>query len=389
MTRRPLYPTGLWVVWALGVPLAVLAVAFALAALTDIGRSEIGEYDALDLWWLTLLVPLCGALCVYSAARRRRGLETFTSAPLAPLLTEGFRPARPAIRAGLATLAIALLAMAIIGPRWGVYLEERRAYGVDIVVAVDVSRSMLARDVTPNRLARAKQLIQQQLTERGAAQQSNRYGLLAFAGSASMKAPLSLDHAFFRKTVDELNIGSAPHGGTVLAEAIYAAADFFAASPKEATKIILLVTDGEDHEGDPVAAAREMNEEHGIQIYTIGVGDDRLPAGAQVPEGADSDKPLLHEGQIVFSKINVDSLRQIAEAGGGRYTPIESFPRLVEAIGEMNKQYLTTEERMRYKPRYQWFLAAALGLLLVESLVRERSRGAMQVPMRTWQQEAA
>jgi Ca-activated chloride channel family protein len=247
---------------------------------------------------------------------------------------------------------------------------------------------MLAADVQPNRFERAKREIRQQLTERGAFAQSNRLALLAFAGSTSLRVPLTTDTVAFRSKLEQLPIGAAPRGGTAIGDAIRASVDLFAKSPAEAEKIIMLFTDGEDHEGGPVEAARAAWEKHGIRVYTIAVGDPSSTVGAQVPAGPGSDKPLLYQGQIVFSKLNADALHEIAQAGSGDYVPIAELFRAVNKISSMKKAELSAEERMRHQPRYQWFVAAALLLLLVETLVSDMRKGAVE-PMRVWQQEAA
>ena len=261
-------------------------------------------------------------------------------------------------------------------------------FGVDIVVALDASRSMLAEDVEPNRLERAKRDIQQQLIDRAVFERANRLSLLAFAGSTSLRLPLTTDHLAFSTKLDSLQVGAAPRGGTAIAEAIQAATDLFSKSPEEATKIILLLTDGEDHEGRPVEAAKQALEEHGIRTFTVAVGDPAQTVGARVPirEGGQR-KPLLYDGQIVFSKLDVAGLQEIAEAGGGQYAPINQFPRLVNGMAQLRKTELTTEERMRHKPRYQWFLVAALILLGLETMIGERRTGTSDVPRRVWQLE--
>jgi Ca-activated chloride channel family protein len=285
-------------------------------------------------------------------------------------------------------MALAFIVAAILGPRWGTYLEKQKAYGVDIVVAVDVSRSMLAADVTPNRLERAKRELRQQLVERGVFQQGSRLALLAFAGTTSLKVPLTTDHLAFQKKLDALNVGSVPRGGTAIGEAIRSASDLLSKSPEHATKIIMVVTDGEDHEGGPVEAAETAKKEQNINVFCIGVGDTNRTAGAEVP-GSQGGKPLLYDGQIVFSKLDVDGLRKISIAGGGAYASLDELPRLVTRIASMKKSELSVEERVRHKPQYQWFLAAGMILLAIETMLREIRSVAADEPSRVWQLEAA
>lgn len=384
MTRSPLYPLMTYAAWVLLLPVALIALAFVLVATS---AADTLLFDNPHLWWLGCAVPVAGLVVLYGAVRRGRAIERFASARLAPLLAARMSPSRQAIRAALIVVAILMIVVAVIGPRWGVYLEKQKVYGVDIVVALDVSRSMLARDVEPSRLERAKREIRQQLTERAVLGHANRLALLAFAGSTSLRLPLTTDHVAFRSKLEAIRVGSAPRGGTAIAEAIRASTDLFARSPQEATKIILLFTDGEDHEGGPAQAAQAAFEEHGIRTFAIGVGDPARTVGAQVPSGIGSSKPLLHDGQIVFSKLDVPGLEEIGQAGGGQFAPIMDLHRLVDAMAGMRKTELTSQERVRHKPRYQWFVAMALLMLALETLISERRSSIANVPQRIWQQE--
>lgn len=385
MKPRTLYPIWLWSIWALMLPLALMAAAAAVVALSDV---QTLVFDGAELWWVGVVVPIAGAATMYGVFRRRRALLRFAAVPVAPLLVTSIQPGRAAFRAGLFVVSLVLLAAALVGPRWGRYLEKQRVHGVDVVVALDVSRSMLAGDLQPNRLERAKQDLRQQLTERGAFRNAHRLGLIAFAGTTSLRLPLTTDHVAFRSKLDAVKVGSVPKGGTAIAQAIRKAVDLFERSPQDATKIILLVTDGEDHEGDPVAAAKEAWAGKGIRVYTIGVGDPNRTVGAEVPAGEGSAaKPLLHQGQIVFSKLDVEGLRRIAEGGGGEFSTIEALPRAVDRIAGMKGSELSTEERMRHRPQYQWFVAAAMLLLMIEGLLGEVGRVSTAAVQRTWQTE--
>lgn len=386
--RQPgLYPFPVWVVWVLAVPLACLAAGIALVATTDIGDLP---FDNADLWWLGALVPVASLLFLYGVWRRRRALAAFASEELTGLLAVRVNPGRAAMRAGMVVLAMVFVFAAILGPRWGLYLEKQRIHGVDVVVALDVSRSMLAEDLSPHRLAFAKREIRRQMIERPVFRRAARLALLAFAGSTSLRVPLTTDHLAFDSKLDLVHYGSAPRGGTALGEAIRAAVDLFARSPKEATKVVLLFTDGEDHEGGPVEAAASAYREHGIRIFTVGVGDAARSAGAQVPGGEPGEvKPLLYDGQIVFSKLQDEQLRAMAEAGGGQYASVQELHRLVNVISGMWKTELTTEERQRHVPRYQWFLAAALLLLVLETIMAGSRGGDAASVRRLWAVEEA
>ncbi|MCH8967308.1 MAG: hypothetical protein IID43_06485, partial [Planctomycetes bacterium] len=163
MKPRSLYPLWEWLFWVLGVPLLLVSAGGLLATFTDAADLP---FDNARLWWLAGAVPLAGLVYLYGLFRRRAAMNLFASAELSPLLVAGMSPTRQAMRAGLVVAALVMLVGAILGPRWGIYLEKQKVYGVDIVAALDVSRSMLAGDVEPSRLERAKLEIRQQLTYR-------------------------------------------------------------------------------------------------------------------------------------------------------------------------------------------------------------------------------
>lgn len=386
MKTCTIYPWPTWLFWTLALPLAVIAVGATVVATTGV---DVLLFDRADRWWLGILGPAAGCVFLYGVSQRRRALERFASAKLAPLLTRRMSSGRPAMRAGLLVLAVLLIVAGLLGPRWGMYLQKQKVRGVDIVVALDVSRSMRARDVRPDRLALAKQRIREQLTERAVFSGAHRLALIAFAGSTSLRLPLSTDHQAFREKLEAVRVGSAPRGGTSIAAAIQKGMDLLSHSPEEATKLIMVFTDGEDHEGGAADAARLAWNEKGIRIYTIGVGDPLLSVGAQVPgPGGSLDKPLVYNGQIVFSKLDMPGLAAIAEAGSGRSIVVDDLHQLVDAIARMRKTELTTEERMRHKPQYQWFVAAAILLLILESTIGEQRKGESELGARVWQQEA-
>lgn len=383
MNRPALHPLSVWVFWTLVTPLSLMAASVAVIASINIGQLP---FDNGRLWWLGAVVPLAGVICLYGVYRRRAALSRFASPSIASLLAARVSPLRQALRAGLVVSALWLLVVAILGPRWGMHMEKQQVRGVDVVVALDLSRSMLARDLSPNRLEAAKQAIRQQLTERAVFRQAHRLGLLAFAGSTSLRVPLTTDHLNFRAKLDALQFGQVPGGGTAIARAIDAAVDLFVTSPPEATKVLLLFTDGEDHEGGPVEAAQRAYQEKGVRVFPVAVGDLERLAGSEVPSQPGDVKPLLHQGQIVFSRPDVAGLKKMAEAGGGHFAALRDLPQLVNAIAGMWKSELTTEERLRHTPRYQWFLAAALLLLGLETLTLDHRSGPVQLPRRAWQQ---
>ncbi|HSW46664.1 MAG TPA: VWA domain-containing protein [Phycisphaerae bacterium] len=328
---------------------------------------------SLHLLWVVLVLA---GVVVYGFARRRRLLERFASADLVGFLTARVSPARRRTKAVLVLAALAFLVLAMIDPRWGVYYEEVPRRGIDIMFALDVSRSMLAGDLAPNRLQRARQYIGDVV----ALCHGDRVGLVTFAGAVVLKCPLTADYGAFRMILDEVDVRSSPRGGTLIGDAVRQAADSFIDQDK-GYKAIVVLTDGEDHESFPVDAAREAFKDKGIRVYTVGIGDESL--GARVPAKDDNTALYLrYDDQEVWSKMNPQILRDMALAGGGAYVPagtkVVDLGQLLyeDRIANQDKREFETGRIELRRVQYQWFAAAALLLLLVEVGMTDRRLGA-------------
>src|SRR5256714_4692775 len=217
------------------------------------------------LWLLLLAIPGAIAFFWWSWRTKLRLICQFVQSRLLANLTVGVSTTRQKIRMGLLVASIALLIVALARPQWGFDWEEAKQRGLDVVVAIDTSKSMLAEDVAPNRLTRAK-LAALDLMKLA---KSDRLGLVAFAGSAFLQCPLTVDDTAFHQSVDALNVDIIPQGGTALAEAIETALQAF--KEGDNYKVLVLFTDGEDHDSGALDAARK-GAEQGLQIYTIGIG---------------------------------------------------------------------------------------------------------------------
>jgi len=324
------------------------------------------------LWLLLALPPLLLAFFWWAGRKRRLLLTRFIQARLLPDLTVGISPTRERIRAGCLVLAVACLLLALARPQWGFDWEEVKLRGLDIVVAIDTSKSMLATDVAPNRLARAK-LAALDLMQRA---RTDRLGLVAFAGSAFLQCPLTIDDAAFRQSVEALDVNIIPQGGTALAEAIQTALTAY--KEGDNYKVLVLLTDGEDHDSDALAAA-EKAAQAGLRIFTVGIGtSDGEILRVQNPQGG-SDYVRDEQGNVVKSHLNEDLLKRIAFATeGGAYIPL----RGAKAIDSLYDQRLAGlpksqhQEKFirRYHERYYWPLAAGIALLLAEMFFPERRR---------------
>jgi len=321
------------------------------------------------LWLLVLLAP--AALLFRSALRRRRAaLEQFAESRLLAAIAPDRDERRLRWRAVMILAALTLIAVALAGPKWGFHWEEIRREGIDILIALDTSRSMLTQDVKPNRIDRAKLAILDLVKEL----QGDRVGLIAFAGTAFVQCPLTLDYAAFSESLRATNVGIIPKGGTALAQAVDVGIEAFEGRQGKHAALVLM-TDGEAHEGGIDDAAKKATEA-GIKVYTVGIG---TPAGELIGVENEGQKSYLKDrsGQVVKSRLDEETLRNIATSTGGAYLYAEGpdlgLDKLYEDyISKMEKRELKTAMERRYEERYQWPLAIALILLAAEPLVGER-----------------
>src|SRR5262245_54051470 len=255
------------------------------------------------------VVPAIAVFFAWAFRERDRALASFVDAALLPTVVPDLDRRRRRTRAILLTVAAGALALAIAGPLWGFHWEEMHREGIDLVVALDTSKSMLATDVAPNRLARAKLAVQDLLAEL----QGDRIGLVAFAGTAFIQCPLTLDRSAFRESLEAVEVGLIPRGGTNLTAAIDTGLEAFEGHQGN-HQALVLITDGEDHEGS-VADAVKRAAERGVKIYTIGIGTTE---GELIPtEGGGYLKD--RKGQVVKSRLDEDGLKTIAIDTGGVY----------------------------------------------------------------------
>lgn len=318
------------------------------------------------LWVLLALV----AVIVFGVVRRRVALERFAQAGVLPQLLPAGGSARRWVKNILLLAAMVALILGIIDPRWGVYWEEVPSHGTDIMFVLDVSKSMLAEDVAPNRLERAKQDIKDVLEVLG----GDRAGLVTFAGVASLRCPLTTNYSSFIMALDDVEPTGTARGGSLLGDAVRMAAGSFVDKIKD-YKTIVVLSDGEDQGSSPVEAVRKVHEEQGIRVFTVGLGDSAQ--GARIPIVKDGQKVFLqYEGQEVWTKMDPSVLQQMALAGGGAFIPagtsqIDLGQVYERKIAAAEGRDFEASRIQRYKVRYQWFAGLALLLLLIETMIRE------------------
>lgn len=322
------------------------------------------------LWVAALCIAAICGLIAYSANRRRAQLAAFASPEQLTALLANHSPVRRIVKNGLLLLALLFLGLALARPQWGVVEEEIKRKGEDVVFLLDVSKSMLAKDVQPNRLERSKLAIRDFIHRHA----GGRVGLVAFAGDAFLWCPLTLDYDAFEETLGELSPESLNVPGSDIASALFASRGAFEKTEKR--KVLIVLSDGEDLQKLGIKAAAKIAEE-GVIIYTIGVG---TPNGAQImiPGRGGELTPMLDEsGQPVNSALDEKTLTEIAQATGGNYRLLTTIGSSMNDIGRTLRSSEgkgLTQVRKLGIDRYQWPLGVAILLLVVESLLVTRRR---------------
>jgi len=332
------------------------------------------------LWMLLLALPLLAALFFWSWRVKQKLIAQFVPARLLPALTVGVSPARQKFRLVLLAAAVAGVLAALAGPQWGFSWQEATQRGLDIVVVVDTSRSMLAADVVPNRIEKAKLAVFDLMRQA----KEDRLGLVPFAGDAFLQCPLTLDDQAFRQSVQALNVGIIPQGGTAISAAIRTAQAAFEKNNNN-HKVIVLFTDGEDHDADvqTLAAAKDAAEA-GVNIFTVGVGTAEGDLLQVTDDKGNTSFVKDDDGNVVKSRLNESLLRQIATATGGFYLPlIGADPMQVlyqRGLAPLPKSQSTTKLTRVYSERYHWPLSFAVLCLLLELLLPDRSKSSRAEP---------
>jgi Ca-activated chloride channel family protein len=330
--------------------------------------------------WLFFVwsVPLALALYALGHLRRSGGLGEYATSKALERIAAGRSDTRRWLRAALVSASLLFLSLAVAGPLYGYRWRNVERRGVDLLVALDCSRSMLAEDLKPNRLERAKREMVDLLNRL----EGDRIGLVAFAGTAFLQCPLTLDYAGFHLFLQALSPDFLPVGGTSLADAIETALEGFdPESPAE--KAVILITDGESTRGDPLAAA-ERARQHGVRVFVIGVGSQ---GGAPVPqEGGGFIKD--ERGNIVLARLEEETLQRLAAVTGGAYTRSVTGDMDLDLIyrdqirGQMEAKTLEEGKVKVWEDRYQWPLGAAVAALFAALVLplRKRSLALLLLP---------
>jgi Ca-activated chloride channel family protein len=321
------------------------------------------------LWGVLFLI----FFFIWTIKYKRRLLQRFGNMEILQKLMQNVSPARRNLKIILLITAFIFLIIALANPQIGTKIEEVKREGLDIIVAIDVSKSMLAEDIKPNRLEKAKHEIGQLIN----ILKGDRIGIIAFAGIAHVQCPLTLDYSAAKLFLNIIDINLIPQPGTAIGKAINKAVAAFNNKERK-YKVLIMITDGEDHESDPLEAAKEAEKE-GIIIYTVGIGS---PQGVPIPMydryGNQSGFKKDRSGSVVTTKLDVITLQKIAYQTGGKYylasTGEAELNEIYNEISTMEKKELASRQFSQYEDRFQIFLAFGLVLLIIELLIPERRR---------------
>lgn len=321
------------------------------------------------LLYLLAIIPVIIVFFWLSVIRKKALLKEFGDQSVVKELMPDYSSNRPVVKLIFLLLAVAFFILGLAGPEFGSKLEKKKHRGVEIIIALDVSNSMLAEDIQPSRLERAKQAISKLVDN----MQSDRIGLIVFAGEAFTQLPITSDYISAKMFLSNISTNSVPVQGTAIGAAINLAARSFTPDYK-GDKAVILITDGENHEDDALGAAKAAAEK-GISVYAIGMG---LPEGAPIPVSGEGQKNYLKDGQgnVVISKLDEGMLSQIASAGNGLYIRANNtqmgLNTVFDKIKKMSKAEFESKIYAEYESQFQWPIGIALLLLIFEMFILER-----------------
>ncbi|MGP1310700.1 MAG: VWA domain-containing protein [Phycisphaerales bacterium] len=326
--------------------------------------------------WLLWAALGIGALALLAVGARRRAAIAFAPGAMREYVVRSGASWKRTLRVALSVGALALLTLSLARPALGEKARTVTRTGRDVVFVLDVSRSMLAQDLAPDRLDRAKLMIRDAL----GVIEGDRVGLVAFAGTASVRCPLTYDHSFFRLALDELSPRSVSRGGTMIGDALRVTLNtlFSEETTEGRTRDIILITDGEDQGSFPLEAAQQAGE-RGVRIIALGLGS---ATGAPVPAAsARGPNYMRYDGEVVRSRLDSRTLEEMVNATpGGVYLEVgtgvldldDVYSQLVKGA---DQREMDSREDVAMIERFQWVLLPAIGLLLLETLIGERRRG--------------
>jgi Ca-activated chloride channel family protein len=323
------------------------------------------------IWfWLLLVIPVIIVFFLMLQLWKRYIQNKFISKQLLKKLSPNKSIFKPVLKIIVLCLAFGCLIIALVNPKIGTKLETIKREGVDIVFAIDVSKSMLAEDIAPNRLEKAKQLVTQIINNLA----SDRIGIIAYAAKAFPQLPITTDYAAAKMFLQSMDTDMLSSQGTAIDEAIQLARTYYD-DDEQTNRVLIIISDGEDHNNIAANIAEKASEE-GIRIFTIGVGDIN---GGPIPikrNGIVLNYKKDNQGETVITRLNEDTLKNIASEANGEYINGENTTQVVEQIGgilnKMDKKEFEAKQFAEYKDQFQWFLGLGLLLLFLDVFLLEQ-----------------
>lgn len=319
------------------------------------------------LWWLVTIPVFVIGYVVYTHRKRRQLTEFGDSELMAQLMPDASK-SRPVVKFGILMFALALLIVAVARPQYGRKEKSVKRQGCEVMVALDISNSMLAEDVSPNRLDRAKQMLSKMMD----GMVDDKVGLIVFAGEAFTQLPITCDYVSAKMFLNTISPSLIATQGTAIGAALQRAIVSFGEQESDAGRAIILITDGENHEDDAIAAANKARE-LGIKVLVVGIGK---PEGSPIPKPGTNDYFKDRSGQVVVSRLNEEMCQQIAQAGQGIYVRCDNtntaLRSLQKELEEVATAELETTVYADYNEQYQSFVLVALLLLVVEFFILSR-----------------
>ncbi|MBN2612264.1 MAG: VWA domain-containing protein [Bacteroidales bacterium] len=323
-----------------------------------------------DFLYALLLVPVLIIIYIITARIRKKALNNFGNFSVISQLMPEVSASKPHLKFIIILLALVILIFAAAGPQFGSKLKEVKRKGIEIILALDVSNSMMAEDIQPNRLERAKQAILTLIDRL----ENDKIGLIVFAGDAYTQIPITTDYSSARMFLSNINTNIVSRQGTAIGAAIELASKSFSPST-EASKVIVIISDGENHEGNAIEAAKTAADK-GIKIFTIGMGSTK---GSPIPQNSNQlvqDFRRDNQGNIIMTKLNVQMLSDIARAGEGSYYGATSsrvgLNDLFNKLSRLDKEEIETKVYSEYEEQFHYLVWIAFILLLLEFFIIEK-----------------
>ncbi|MCR5051039.1 MAG: VWA domain-containing protein [Paludibacteraceae bacterium] len=325
------------------------------------------RFANIDFLWLLLSIPAFVAAYIWYTHKKRRQIEEFGDRELVEALMPNASRVRPSVKFSILMVALTLLIIAAARPQFGQTEHTEKRQGIEAIIALDISNSMMAEDVAPNRLDRAKQMLSKMMDN----MVNDKVGLVVFAGDAFIQLPITCDYVSAKMFLNTITPSLIKTQGTAIGQALSTSIRCFG-EQSEASRAIILITDGENHEDDAVAVAKRAKEE-GIKVLVVGIGK---PEGSPIPVPGTNNFFKDRQGNVVVSRLNEDMCREIAQAGGGIYVRCDNTNTAMRALQKeldtLATQEIETQVFTDYNEQFQSFALIALLLLVIDFFIFNR-----------------